>query len=223
MSQGSHDGGFSMVELILALGITVLATTVIFDLVGRTRRRFDEESHIADRQQRVRVAVDALYRDLAVASAVLPYRLAGPAADSPGSFYTGVATVIIPQPEGEQVRTYFVDRDTVTGWFRLARAEGAGGGVPVVDQITELAVDYFGTRIDPAAAPADPCASALDDAQLVPLAAAELSDGPWCAVAGVSIDADLLRTRQVVVRLRVAGVPGPVRFAVAPRNLNRQR
>jgi hypothetical protein len=86
---------------------------------------------------------------------------------------------------------------------------------------------------------------------LVPLAAAMLTDGPWCPDADNPnrFDADLLRVRRVRVTLRVesaaASLRGPagplfvhagsssgghsflpdheIRFDVAPRNLNLQR
>jgi prepilin-type N-terminal cleavage/methylation domain-containing protein len=94
-------------------------------------------------------------------------------------------------------------------------------------------------------------ALAPPDVSLVPLAAAQLTDGPWCPDAAASDrwDADLLRVRAVLVTLRVqaaaAALRGPagvlfaragtsqaagrrvpdleIRVRVAPRNLNRGR
>ena len=74
--------GFSLIELIVALGVTVIVGAAIFDLVGQARRRFDTEPDVADRQQRIRVSVEALSRDLLMASAVLPYRAAGALPDA---------------------------------------------------------------------------------------------------------------------------------------------
>jgi hypothetical protein len=86
---------------------------------------------------------------------------------------------------------------------------------------------------------------------LVPLTAAQLTDGPWCPDAGSPLrwDADLLRVRRVSVAIRVQAAPallrGPasalfaragtsrgapawlpdlqIRFDVSPPNLNRSR
>jgi type II secretory pathway pseudopilin PulG len=107
-----------------------------------------------------------------------------------------------------------------------------------------FAIDPFGASVPrlPALAPAG--------VSLVPLVAAQLTDGPWCADPGAPdrADADLLRVRAVGITLRVqaaASLRGPagVRFAhagtarlarrmtpdlevrlrVAPRNLGRAR
>jgi hypothetical protein len=87
-----------------------------------------------------------------------------------------------------------------------------------------------------------------DPVRLVPLAAAQLTDGPWCPDAGAANrwDADLLRIRKVLVTIRVEAavdaLRGPagylftnggtarngtswvpdqeIRFEVSPRNLN---
>jgi len=53
---------------------------------------------------------------------------------------------------------------------------------------------------------------------LVPLTASQLSDGPWCpdATAVRRFDADLLRIRQVRVRLRVEAAPDALRGGAGP-------
>src|SRR5687768_1560597 len=63
----SGSDGFSVVELIVSLSLTLVVTAAIFDLVGQARRSFDAEPEAADRQQRIRVAVDTLLRDLLMA------------------------------------------------------------------------------------------------------------------------------------------------------------
>src|SRR5262245_65770490 len=108
----SRSSGFSLIELIVALGVTLIVAAVIFDLVGQARRRFDAEPDVADRQQRIRVSVDALSRDLLMASAIMPYRAAGAAPDPPGTFRDDVVTIVSERPAGEDaaVRTYYVRR-----------------------------------------------------------------------------------------------------------------
>jgi hypothetical protein len=223
----TRESGFSIVELIVALGLALAVMATIFDLLGRARRRFDAEPEIADRQQRVRVAVDTLTRDLAMARAVLPYRLVGASADPAGTFTNRVVTAVVerPDPEEEKIRTYYLRAGETPGGFQLMRAEGAGPDAPVVDYVTDLSFTYFGEqRVDPDSSP-PACTATSSGLPLVPLSGPELSDGPWCALdeGGVLLDADLLRIRHVVVGLAASGVSGDLEFTVAPRNLNQLR
>ncbi len=223
----NRQSGFSIVELIVALGLALAVMATIFDLLGRARRRFDAEPEIADRQQRVRVAVDTLTRDLAMARAVLPYRLVGPFADPAGTFTNRVVTAVVEQPDQEEdrIRTYYLKAGETPGVFQLMRAEGAGPDAPVVDYVTDLTFTYFGEQnVNPGASP-PVCGPTSSGSTLVPLAGPELSDGPWCPLdeGGVLFDADLLRIRHVVVRVAASGVSGDLQFTVAPRNLNQSR
>ena len=61
-----------------------------------------------------------------------------------------------------------------------------------------------------------PSLGAMGD--LVPLAAGQLSDGPWCpdATGARRFDADLLRIRQVRVRVRVEAAPDALRGGAGP-------
>jgi prepilin-type N-terminal cleavage/methylation domain-containing protein len=220
------DRGFTLVELVVTLGITLVVTAVVVDVLGHARRRFEAEPEVADRHQRFRVAVDALYRDLLMATTVLPYRTAPPSPDPPGTFKDDVVTIVQQRDQdSDTVRTYYLRRDAVSGTSQLMRAEGGGGDAPVVDGVASLTFEYFG----------DPPAAAADDAErcrpgdggpaLVPVAAAEFVDGPWCpAPPGAEpFDADLQRVRSVAVRLRLTRQDREVRFEVAPRNRNHGR
>ena len=219
------ERGFSIIELVVAVAIMVAVTTGVFDLLDRARRRFDAEPAVADRQQRVRVAVDALFRDLTMAGALLPYRLSGLSADPIGTFRTDLVTVVVERPDGEEdaIRTYYLRRDDGTNTSQLMRGEGSGPDAPVVDGIGALTFDYLA---EPLANPGEleACAPTNGGSALIPLTAAEASDGPWCSAAGVGVfDADLRRIRSVIVSLRVAGANDDIRFAVSPRNLNQRR
>jgi prepilin-type N-terminal cleavage/methylation domain-containing protein len=220
------ERGFSLLELVVSLSITLVATAVIADALGHARRRFEAEPEVADRHQRFRVAVDALYRDLLMADAILPYRVAPPSPDPPGTFRGDVVTIAQQRVgAGDTVRTYYVRRGAASGTSQLMRAEGGGGDAPVVDGLISLSFEYLG---DPPAAGADDaarCSLGGGGPALVPVAAAEFVDGPWCTTsAGAEpFDADLNRVRSVVVQLRLAHQDREVRFGVAPRNLNHWR
>lgn len=222
MMRVSDHAGFSLVEVIVALGVTLVLTAAIVDLVAQSRRPFDVELEAADSRQRLRVAIDALQRDLLMASVVLPYRTVGP---SPGTFSENVATVVSEQLSGsEAVRTYYLRGDPASGSSHLMRAEGGGGDAPVVDGVTSLSFAFLGNP----AGPVDPdhaCDAPPVGGALVSIAEPELTDGPWCpALGGVAtVDADLLRVRAVVVRLGLRAMPGEVTFEVALRNRNQDR
>ena len=223
--QATGDRGFSLVELIVALGLTLTVVAAIFELVDQSRRRFAAEPDIVDRQQRVRVAVETLSRDLLMARAVLPYRLAGPTPDPPGTFKDDEVTIVSVRPAGEDdaVRAYYIRRDLASGASQLMRAEGGGGDAPVADGVMSLSFAYFGDAA--VADPAEACSIAAGGAELVPIAGFEFSDGPFCpAAAGAApFDADLLRVRKMAVRIGVAGAAAPVGFEVTPRNRNQGR
>jgi hypothetical protein len=215
--------GFSLVEVIVALGVTLVLTAAIFDLVAQSRRTFDVEPEAVDRRQRLRVAIDAFQRDLLMARVVLPYRVVGPSPDVPGTFVEGVATVVSQQVSGpDVVRTYYVRGEPASG-SSLMRAEGGGGDAPVVDGVTSLSFAFFGDAAGPVALEnaCDPPAGGT----LVPIAASELTDGPWCPALedAAPLDADLLRVRTVVVRIGVRGLPGEATLEVALRNRNQDR
>jgi type II secretory pathway pseudopilin PulG len=224
MMRVSDHAGFSLVEVIAALGVTLVLTAAIVELVEQSRRTFDVEPEAADSRQRLRVAIDALQRDLLMASAVLPYRAVGPSPDLPGTFKADVATVVSQQVSGpDTIRTYYLRRDPASGSSLLMRAEGGGGDAPVVDGVTSLSFAFFGSPAEPA--DPDACDVPPIGGALVPIAGPELTDGPWCpALQGAApLDADLLRVRTVVARLGVGAVPIEATFEVALRNRNQDR
>jgi hypothetical protein len=183
------------------------------------------ESESADMHQRLRVATDALMKDLVAASGVRPYRWGGTSSDPPGTFKTDTITTV-----GASTTTYWLRSDDVAAAYQLmSYAGGSAADVPVVDHVVALTFEYFASG-------------------LVPLSASELTDGPWSpdASAPTRWDADLERVRAVAIVLRVqsavAALRGPagtlfmhggtahdrsrwapdvtLHFRVAPRNLN---
>jgi hypothetical protein len=117
--------------------------------------------------------------------------------------YAAGAAVI----EAEQHTYYF---DAVSR--QLRHSDGARSDVPVVDNVSAVAFEYF-----------------AEGAVTLPLAT--LNDGPWIGTGSNQFDADLLRVRLVRVTLRVhAGNQGlrnsgrvpdyAIALEVAPRNLN---
>lgn len=99
-----RQDGFSLVELLLAALITVIVVGGAFALAAPAQRMFQAQPEAADMQQRMRVAVDALRRDLVMAGAgiyagsalgplndivapVMPYRAFGDVPDQSQSVF----------------------------------------------------------------------------------------------------------------------------------------
>jgi Tfp pilus assembly protein PilW len=124
-SDVSHrSGGFSLLEVVIATALTTMLVAGVFALVNPTQGAFATEPEVADMQQRLRVAVDTLRRDLATAGA------GADIAGRTGSLI-GFFAPLLPFREGEDaigtVRT-----DTVTAI-----------GVPATAAQTTLAADLL--------------------------------------------------------------------------------
>jgi prepilin-type N-terminal cleavage/methylation domain-containing protein len=70
----SHAGhrGFSLVELMVALVVTLIVSSAIYGLLTRGGNAFRREPEVADRQQNIRIAMDVIARDVDNAGAGLP-------------------------------------------------------------------------------------------------------------------------------------------------------
>jgi hypothetical protein len=111
------DAGFTLVELIVASGLTLCIAAAIFAAVHPGEAVFNVQSEAADMQQRLRVAVATLSSDLAAVGAgidtggspliehfppLLPYRPGRTGADSAGTFRTDAITLMyVPSLTGQ--------------------------------------------------------------------------------------------------------------------------
>ena len=66
------DRGFSLVELMVAMTITLIVSAAIYGLLTSGSNAFRREPELADRQQNIRVAMDLVARDVFNAGAGLP-------------------------------------------------------------------------------------------------------------------------------------------------------
>jgi type II secretory pathway pseudopilin PulG len=154
--------GFSLVELVIAVGLTAVVLAAAFSAIQPATGLFAAAGESGDMQQRVRAAALALRHDLLVAGAgepwgagagplfysrapILPYR-ATPAGDSPGSFRSDAITLIhVPSGTGGlAVRAYFTLHDQATDMWQLVRDDGDGVRTPVINHVAELSFEYFG-------------------------------------------------------------------------------
>ncbi len=67
-----RDSGFSMIELMIAMTVTLIISGAIYGLLTAGSTAFRREPEMADRQQNIRVAMDLICRDVFSAGAALP-------------------------------------------------------------------------------------------------------------------------------------------------------
>jgi prepilin-type N-terminal cleavage/methylation domain-containing protein len=68
----SSEKGFSLVELLVAMVITLIVSGAIYGLMTAGQNAFRREPELAERQQNIRLAMDMIVRDLANAGTGLP-------------------------------------------------------------------------------------------------------------------------------------------------------
>jgi prepilin-type N-terminal cleavage/methylation domain-containing protein len=66
------QSGFSLVELMVAMTVTLIVSAAIYGLLASGSNAFRREPEVADRQQNIRVAMDLISRDVFNAGAALP-------------------------------------------------------------------------------------------------------------------------------------------------------
>ena len=120
--RAASASGFSVLEMLVATGIILGIIAGVLSLVGLASGAFYSQPEVSDMQQRLRVAVDALARDLLMAGAgmysgaaagplgdyfapVMPYRLGARAEDPPGTFKNDTVTLVSVPPTAAQTTT----------------------------------------------------------------------------------------------------------------------
>jgi hypothetical protein len=125
-----RSDGFTFVEMIFAVVIMMAVTGAVFSLMNPAHGVFKTQPEFSEMQQRLRVVVDALYRDLMMAGAgveigsaigplanyfppVLPFRRGAQAPDPPGIFRTDRVSILYVPPMSPQSTTSSVMTDPV--------------------------------------------------------------------------------------------------------------
>jgi hypothetical protein len=110
-----REQGFSLLELIVAMGVMLTVTASVFTLMNPTHGSFSAQPEVSDMQQRLRVATDTLYKDLVMTGAgayqggmggslgnffasVHPRRVGSTLEDAPTVFKTDTITLIYVPP-----------------------------------------------------------------------------------------------------------------------------
>jgi hypothetical protein len=164
-----RESGFSLVELTVAGAILLVATATLVRLSIPAQGLFAAQSEVADMQQRLRVAVDTLSKDLSVAGAggytsvnggaldysfapIVPYRIGLRGADPPGSYRTDTISMsYVPRSGALPLSSvYSLKSDAGAGTYQLVAYDGGTNpDVPVVDNIVALAFEYYGDAQPP--------------------------------------------------------------------------
>src|SRR5688500_757235 len=97
--------GFSFVEIVVSLAIMLVVIGAIFKLVNPAHGMFATQNELLDMQQRLRLAADAIGRDVRVAGAgsrgyfasIVPHRRGMESPDPPGSIFNDrISVVFVP-------------------------------------------------------------------------------------------------------------------------------
>ncbi|MEO8259357.1 MAG: prepilin-type N-terminal cleavage/methylation domain-containing protein [Acidobacteriota bacterium] len=156
----SRDEGFSVIEVLIAMVVGLCVMAGALTLVSGLQRRFAGEGERADVQQRVRVASDALYRDLLMAGAgayrgahtgpldffvasVLPFRQGAVGADPPGTFTSDTITVVYLSPAAAPQATIRHPLPAQSGSVRLNADEGCRPAGPVCGFVAGMDVMVY--------------------------------------------------------------------------------
>jgi prepilin-type N-terminal cleavage/methylation domain-containing protein len=67
-----NEQGFSMIELLVAMVITLIVSGAIYGLLAGGQNAFRREPELTERQQNIRMAMDVIMRDISNAGAGLP-------------------------------------------------------------------------------------------------------------------------------------------------------
>ena len=121
------NGGFTVIEMIVATALIVTVTGAIFTLINPARATFQTQGEVADMHQRLRAALDMLAADLRAAGSVRPYRVGGTRDDAAAGIYYRPDTIsVLGVPssalaaDAQATRTYYLK-----SYFADPQADGA--------------------------------------------------------------------------------------------------
>lgn len=150
----------TVAELLVSACVTVLATGAALSAVVPLQRGFAAHPEATSIIQRGRVVAELLSGDLRHASLVLPLRIGAVGNDIPGGvFYRpNVITVVMDPADAlangvvmpTSSRTYHLRLDA-EGIWQLMQYDGQSSDLPAVEDVVELAVEYFGEAEPPVA------------------------------------------------------------------------
>lgn len=115
----ASQAGFTITEMMIASAIMMAVTGAVFTLLNPAQGTFQAQPEVSDMQQRMRVAVDSLAKDLVMAGAgayiggsagaltnyfapIMPYRIGDLSPDPAGSFFSDRISLLYVPPTPSQ-------------------------------------------------------------------------------------------------------------------------
>jgi hypothetical protein len=115
----ASQAGFTITEMMIATMIMMAVTGAVFTLMNPAQGTFQAQPEVSDMQQRLRVAVDTLAKDIVMAGAgayiggsagaltnyfapIMPYRIGDISPDAVGSFYSDRISLMYVPPTPSQ-------------------------------------------------------------------------------------------------------------------------
>jgi prepilin-type N-terminal cleavage/methylation domain-containing protein len=111
--QMTADRGFSLVEVLVALAITVIVMSAVFGLLGRGQRSFQREPEVADMNQNARFGLEMISRDLVMAGFRTPPSIAVRSSDGGGT-------------TPDEITIVYSDPFIPTSWALPCKEKGSG-------------------------------------------------------------------------------------------------
>jgi hypothetical protein len=145
--------GYSLVEMVISMGILVTITGAVFSIVDPGRGAARTQPEVADLQQRARIGTELLHKDLLMAGAgpyqgseqgrggllnffapILPYRAGRVAPDPPGSFKSDAITIVYV-PNTFSQTTIETEMPNVSAEIKVEPQLNAPGNCPEKNRI----------------------------------------------------------------------------------------
>src|SRR5687768_7507253 len=112
--------GFSLVELVVSMAITLTVMSSMFGIINSARSIFEVDLERSDMHQRARVSADALFKDLVMAGAgfkvpaIAPFRRGDRNPDAAGAAFPDRISVVYLPPDASDVvlNTYALGVDS---------------------------------------------------------------------------------------------------------------
>jgi hypothetical protein len=140
----------TLAELLIATALTMSVLAGVFTAILPAQAAFATQQEAVDLQQRLRIAVETIARDLRMAFLVRPYRAGASGDDVRAGVFFRRDTITIGFPSfvsGDASRTYFLRADSDS--TQLMQYDGAASTLPVLDDVVALGFEYFGTPAPP--------------------------------------------------------------------------
>jgi len=141
--------GFTLVEILVALSIMGIAVGAIYGVFIASNRSYQTQDHVAEAQQRARVGVDFMVRDIRIAG-LDPLTTASAGIEEATTTKVRFTSDIdlngaIDNPQNEEKITY--EYDSVNNRLRRCLYEnpdtGAGSWQTLIDNVSALSLGYL--------------------------------------------------------------------------------